>query len=142
MYTAMQLKVNTSGLHAYCTGVGTSCSIKDIFFSFYKLLQQQLIVGGSRAKRGAGFGGSFHYFIVILSVLIFNWTFYFLLIVDLFGKRKGGMGFLINPIFWILITWHFLFVFIYKDKSVEIKNCLNCILLLRWFCMFDKRRIK
>lgn len=37
-YTAMQLKVNTSGLRAYCTGVGTSCSIKDIF-SFFTLLQ-------------------------------------------------------------------------------------------------------
>lgn len=63
MYTAMQLKVNTSGLHAYCTGVGTSCSIKDIFFpsfffSSYKLLQ--LIV---RAKRGAGWLCLFPFFL-------------------------------------------------------------------------------
>lgn len=58
-YTAMQLKVNTCGLRAYCTGVGTSCSIKDIFSLFYPFTNccssSWSFLLGSRAKRGAGF---------------------------------------------------------------------------------------
>lgn len=62
MYTAMQLKVNTSGLHAYCTGVGTSCSIKDIFFpSFFFSLTNCCSWSFVQNEELAGFA-SFHSF--------------------------------------------------------------------------------
>lgn len=63
MYTAMQLKVNTCALRAYCTSVGTSCSIYSsfFFFLFYKLLQ--LIARGRLVQRGAGFSWRVGYFI-------------------------------------------------------------------------------
>lgn len=69
MYTAMQLKVNTCILRAYCTSVGTSCSIYSsfFFFLFYKLLQ--LIARGRLVQRRAGFSWRVGYFIPSLHFL-------------------------------------------------------------------------
>lgn len=124
-YTAMQLKVNTSGLRAYCTGVGTSCSIKDIFslFSpFTNCCSSWSFLLESRAKRGAGFDE------LVLSSLIQR---FFNVLIENFISIFFWHSFSINLIF---SSYSLTAFSVQKDESSSDKhrwdNCCSGFLVL------------